>query len=277
MPGDGNGINYVKEAFKWQYNLIALAGAAAFAWMSGNELPLVLAGGLELMYLAAVPQMERFQRLIRSRKYEEEKRAHDQALFRLQQSLPPEIRDRHWKLIQICNVISANYKRFSSTSQIFLEQLENQLQELLASYVRLSHAALQTRDYLQQTNQDSIRREIDGLKKALPKETPKVQEINSKRIEILEKRFEKYDKIKENRQVIDAQCEAVADVLELIRDQSITMSDPQQLSDRLESLVKDVQTTEESVREVESIFQMSPAADGFPGNSYTPSRDRTRS
>ena len=58
--------NYVKAAFHWQYNWISLAGAAAFALISGTALPILLAAGLELMYLAIVPQSSRFRRLVRS-------------------------------------------------------------------------------------------------------------------------------------------------------------------------------------------------------------------
>ena len=49
-------INFVKEAFNVQYNWIALGGAAAFALVTGTAIPLALAGGLELMYLAVVSQ-----------------------------------------------------------------------------------------------------------------------------------------------------------------------------------------------------------------------------
>jgi TolA-binding protein len=62
--------------------------------------------------------------------------------------------------------------------------------------------------------------------------------------------------VRENQQVIDAQCSAIEDVLELIRDQSVTLRDPQQLSDQLENLVHDVEQTEQTVREVEAIFEM---------------------
>jgi DNA repair ATPase RecN len=83
-----------------------------------------------------------------------------------------------------------------------------------------------------------------------------VQEINRKRIEILTKRLEKFGKIHENCDVINAQCAATEDVLQLIRDQSVTLRDPQQVSDQLEGLVHDVEQTEETVREVEAIFEM---------------------
>src|SRR2546425_2891979 len=80
---EANGIDdagYVKAAFQWQYNLIGLAGAVGFAVLSSSELPLILGAGLELIYLAAVPRMARFQRLVRSWKYAEEKRGIDAKL-----------------------------------------------------------------------------------------------------------------------------------------------------------------------------------------------------
>ena len=56
--------------------------------------------------------------------------------------------------------------------------------------------------------------------------------------------------------MIHAQCAATEDVLQLIRDQSVTLRDPQQVSDQLEGLVHDVEQTEQTVREVESIFEL---------------------
>ncbi len=271
--------NYIKEAFKWQYNLIALGGAAAFSVVAGSPLPMMLAAGVELMYLASVPNISAFQRLVRSWQYADQKKEHDDRLREMQYALPPEIRDRFRNLEMITDAIRRNYARLSSTSQAFIGQIETQLQGLMTAFVRLANADTQHVQYLQNTDQNAIRREIQYLKDRLPKEALKVQEINKKRIEILDKRVEKHQKIRENRQVIDAQCRAIEDVLQLIHDQSITMTDPQQVSDRLESLVKDVEQTEETVREVEAIFQateqMSPSPESS-GDSSSGGRDRLR-
>ena len=272
--------SYVKEAFKWQYNVIALAGAAAFSMVSGSPLPAILAAGAELMYLASVPNMPAFQRLVRSWRYADEKKEHDDKLRAMQFALPPEIRDRFRYLESITDAIRRNYARLSSTSQAFIGQIETQLQGLMTAFVRLANSDVQHVQYLQTTDVNAIRNEIKYLKDRLSKDAPKVQEINKRRIEILDKRLEKYQKIRENRQVIDAQCRAIEDVLQLIHDQSITMTDPQQVSDRLESLVKDVEQTEESVREVEAIFQatsdqFSPAPESL-GDSSSGGRDRLR-
>jgi len=280
MAEDNNGEpNYLKEAFHWQYNKILLGAAVAFAGVSASLLPLLLAGGLELMYLATIPNNPRFQRLVRSWKYAQDKRERDQSLSAMFEELPPEMRARYGSLDHTCKTIRENYKRLSSTSQMFAEQMENKLDALAQSYLRLLNSAFQHREYLRATSPDGIRRERDTLAKDLDHDAPKVQEINRKRIEILTKRVEKYDKIKENCQVIDAQCAAIEDVLQLIRDQSVTMHDPQQISDHLDSLVKDVEQTEETVREVESIFQLSPLASGDldVGDAGASSRNRVGS
>jgi hypothetical protein len=263
-------INYVKEAAKLQYNWITLAGIAGFALVSASALPLLLGAGLELMYLSLVPQNKRFQRLVRSWKYADEKRRHDNQLNAMFQEIPPEMRLRYAGLDKICRAIRENYRGLSSTSQIFAQQMEDKLGGLLQAYVRLLHTAWQHREYLRTTDLGAVLRELAQLQKTQESETGKVQEINRKRIEILQKRVEKFKKIRENCEVIDSQCAAVEDVLGLIRDQSVTMRDPQQLTDHLEGLVHDVEQTEETVREVENIFENVPDFSGASASGMAP-------
>jgi uncharacterized protein YukE len=274
--------NFVKAALKWQYNWIGLAGAAAFALVSGTGLPLILAAGLELIYISVVPQSSRFRRLVRSWEYAAEKKKIEQRLTAMFQEIPPEMRIRYAKLDQVCRTIRENYGKLSATSQMFVQEMESRLDGLLQGYLRLLHAEHQHAEYLRSTNRDAIKHELDQLVRTLDSEPAKVQEINKRRIEILTKRLEKFGKIHENCEVINAQCAASEDVLQLIRDQSVTLRDPQQVSDQLEGLVRDVEQTEETVREVEAIFEMatpdanSPfsatAADSSPG----PNRNQTR-
>jgi hypothetical protein len=263
-PPEQDKISYVKEAFHLQYNWIALAGAGAFALVSGTFLPVILAGGIELMYLAIVPQNQRFQRLVRSWKFAEQQKQKQQQLSDMLRGLPAEMQSRYVHSVQICNAIRSNFTQFSSTSQIFLQQIDTRLQGLLSGYARLLVAAAQQQQYMKSTDPNEFKREIAGLQKSMPTDPPKVQEINKKRIEIMTKRQEKYDKICENRKVVDAQLSAVEDVLMLVRDQSVTMRDPQQVTDRLDSLVHDVEQTEQTVQQVEAIFSdMSPDLDGL--------------
>ncbi len=274
-------INFIKEAFKVQYNWIALAGMGALALVSASALPLIVAGGLELMYLATVSQNSRFQRLVRSWKLSEEQKAKERSLRDLVRSLPADMQGRYTNLASVCSSIRNNYSQLSATSQIFVQQMDSRLQGLMNGYARLLLAAWQQRQYLKTSDADAIKKEIAQLQQHMNNDPPKVQEINKRRIEILTKRVEKYQKIVENRQVVDAQCSAVEDVLQLVRDQSITMRDPQQVSDQLANLVHDVEQTEQTVQQVEAIFSsLTPDMEGilqsgdFDTTSTSPQRSK---
>jgi hypothetical protein len=279
-------VNFVKEALKWHYNWIGLAGAALFALVSGTGMPLVLAAGLELIYLSLVPQSSAFRRLVRSWKYAEEKRQREMTLSAMFNELPPELRKRYASLDLMCRTIRTNYTRLSSTSQMFLEQMQQRLDGLLQAHLRLLYAAFQHSEYLRTTDPEVIKRDLSKLQHSVESDPPKVQEINRKRIEILTKRVEKFDKVRENQKVVEAQCAAIEDVLELIRDQSVTMRDPQQVSDQLDNLVHDVEQTEETVRQVEAIFEMAAPdmgetlapvpVDSSDSNSQSAARTRLR-
>lgn len=253
-PPEREDINFVKEAFNIQYNWIALAGACAFSIVSGSLLPIILAGGLELMYLAVVSQNWRFQRLVRSWRMGEELKRRQEQFAQLLESLVPDAKARYFKLAQVCATVRGNFAQLSSTSRVFLDQIDARLDGLLRGYARLLLVSSQQQQYLKSTDLTEIKHEIASLQQSLTKDPPKVQDINKKRVEILNKRVEKYQKICENQEVVNAQCSAVEDVLNLVRDQSVTMRDPQQVTDQLDNLVRDVESTEHNVHEMEAIF-----------------------
>jgi hypothetical protein len=276
-PGNPEEINFVKEAFHLQYNWISLAGAGVFAVLSGSLLPILLAAGLELMYLAIVPQHWRFQRLVRSWRLAEQLEQSQQHFAELLSTLSAEAKGRYMQLAQVCATVRRNFSQLSSTSQMFLQQMDARLDGLLRGYARLLVSSSQQQQYLKTTDQNEIKREIAALVRSMQSDSPKVQDINKKRIEILNKRLEKYQKIAENQEVVEAQCSAVEDVLHLVRDQSVTMRDPQQVSDQLENLVKDVEQTEQTVQQVEAVFgNMSSDLEGLMSVENMPSASLSR-
>src|SRR5580693_3891459 len=174
-PAPPGNIDFVKEAFHLQYNWIAMVSAGAFALVSGSLLPIILAGGVELMYLAIVPQNWRFQRLVRSWKFAEEQQKHQQKLGEMLASLPADMQSRYVHAAQVCGAIRTNFAQFSSTSQIFLQQIDSRLQGLLDGYARLLLTAAQQQQYVKSTQPHGIQREIATLQKTLASDSPKVQ------------------------------------------------------------------------------------------------------
>jgi len=172
----------------------------------------------------------------------------------MQNHLTPMVRERYTKLQMMTQQIRANYARLSSTSQIFVDQMAQRLDGLLLSFLRLANAGITYTDHLQKANPRTIDKDLETLQRDLAKQPAKVQEINRKRIEILQKRQERFRKIVDDLQVINVQCEAIEDVLELIRDQSVSLTDPQIVTEKLDGLITDVEHTEATVREIEDFF-----------------------
>ena len=101
--------------------------------------------------------------------------------------------------------IRAISRSFLRTSQIFLQQMDPRLRDCCTDMHACCSAASQQQQYMKTTDPDEIKSEIAATAKAPEHRSPRVQDINKKRIEILSKRLEKYEKINENCQVVDAQ------------------------------------------------------------------------
>src|SRR5438128_1619086 len=110
-------INYFKAAFFWQYNLILLAGATALSLISRSPLPMMLAGGVELMYLSVVPNNARFQRMVRAQLNAEQRRARAIESNTLFRGLPIELQSRFDEVARVCRDIRTNYASMAATTQ----------------------------------------------------------------------------------------------------------------------------------------------------------------
>src|ERR1017187_7714891 len=160
--------NFVKEALKWQYNWIGLAGAAAFALVSGTGFPLVLAAGLELIYISVVPQSSRFRRLVRSWQYAEEKRRIDVNLQAMYKEIPPEMQVRYGRLDQLCRGIRENYGQLSSTSQMFVKEMQGRLDGLMQGYLRCSTPCISIWNTCASRIPTAFNKSLPGSNAALP-------------------------------------------------------------------------------------------------------------
>src|SRR5206468_12110691 len=102
----------------------------------------------------------RVRRLYHSSKYAEQKSRHDMNLSVLFNDLRPENRKRYIELEARCREIKRNYERLSSTSQMFLGQMEERLQGLLLAYLRLLSSAQPHGQYLAVTDPAKFQRDL---------------------------------------------------------------------------------------------------------------------
>jgi hypothetical protein len=250
--------NYLAQAFKSQYNLIGLGTALGFAILSGTALPLLLAAGAQMIVLPLVAGSERYKRLVRARMLEEqaaekERRRHLQASEMLRELHESE-RQRYHGLETLAREIRENYKGLDASSRVLLDEVVQKLDFLLAFYLRMRHSVVRYDGYLATTDPGRIERRIRDLDQEAQEGPPRIQAIKARTKAVLLKRLERFKKAEENRQLVDAQTETVLEVLQLLRDQSYSMSDPREISAQLDGLVSAAEETERGVKDMEDIL-----------------------
>jgi len=137
-----------------------MAGAAAFAVVSGSALPVLLGAGLELMYLSLVPNMKPLPAPGPLLQWEERRSIPEKSSALCSASCRP-------RCARVYPMWLACVRRFASITAgcrrplKCRQQMEEKLQGCRQGYVRLLWAAHQQREYLQLTNPADIQRELD--------------------------------------------------------------------------------------------------------------------
>jgi len=250
-------INYYREAFMEPMNLVFLITALVVAVMTGglvaNVLMLFAAAG-ELMYLGTLPRNERYRKVVRSRKLVEE-RTKPPSQHSAVASLNPEDRRRYVRFRKYEEGIRESFARLSYASRGLLDGHLQKLDTLLDQYLHFLQLRDRYAEYQAQTDEGQIVDAMDSLQAEIAaSESPRVAAVQGRRLNILEKRLDLYKKAGENLAVIDGQLRTIEEVTLYLRDQSLTMQNPESVSFQLDTLVSEVEETQAAVSEIEDLF-----------------------
>lgn len=254
-------INYTKEAFFNTWNLVFLITAMVMAFLASGasevllNLILIVAAASELLYLGIVPNNERFRRIVRSRRLAERHKPPSQK--EIYRRLTRSSQRRYARLRNIEQSIRANYSKLSYASQGLLESHLKKISGLLDSYLQLLYQKERYRSHSDSATESEVRRSLDALREDLEDEPDRVRSIKKRRLRILEQRLESFQQSHENLKVIEAQLDTISDVIKYIHEQSWTLSNPEEITLQLDSLLDEVEETQSSVLEVEEVFNSS--------------------
>jgi len=81
--------------------------------------------------------------------------------------------------------------------------------------------------------------------------------LNSKRVAILEERIRRFNKASRLVEIVNVQLKAIEDLFKLIRDQSIMVRDPKEMTKQIDSLLLDMKVVEE----LEEVIDKMPVDD----------------
>jgi hypothetical protein len=253
--------NYIKAAFLMPANLVGLGTAAASAAMTGEPLPMLVALGLEGLYLGVLSSMSRFQRAVRA-KTPDDPEAARKAVDALQSDLAPSQREHYQQLLGLKEKILANYRKLPG-GKVLEADSEPRLDALLTSFLRLISTLNQYRAYLNSSDREHLEREVRELEEDLARETnPRLKDVKANRVDILRKRLARFEQAGESREVVSHQLAGIEDLMRLTHEQSIAIRDPESVNRQLTVLSAEAEATEESVRQMEQFLEFSEETRG---------------
>lgn len=276
MAEGGGTPNYLKAAFLNVYNLALLGGAATAAALTGDWLIGAGALGLEAIWLVLGPDLKPFQRAVRENERAEREKE-DRARV---DKLMAELSEREWQrakaLDELRREIERDMQNNPSFQAILLATELEKLSQLHASFVRLASACRRAESYLQAVDLRDLERQITAQKNLQEKMADEaVRELAGKNATVLQKRLETIKEIETFLARARGQMNLIENSVRLLRDQALTMTSPDQLTEQLDDLLSGVDAVQASVKEAEALIggrTIEPIADiAGPGSTQATS------
>lgn len=268
MSKEEQTINFTREAFLHPVNLgvLLIATISAFVVNDMGMLPnliLAMAFSTELIYLGIVPRLSQFQQNVKLKKMHARDPADEEkTMF---QELDPKSRKRFLTLKRLTKLIRKNFDRLPYSSQGLLENIRNKIQELTSNYLILLDLHKRYRLYINTSVEESLKREVEKEEREIDHmESDRLKRTTARRVEILKKRLEKFKIAKEKYLISETHLETIEDAIQYIYEQSMTMSNPDEIGFQLDNLLEEVEETSQLIDDMErDIFPYHTGLDDF--------------
>jgi uncharacterized protein YjcR len=185
----------------------------------------------------------------RQKKLEGENRAKD-----LLRTLPAAQQGRYRLLMETAVSIRDNYAQYNEASRTYLDQLSERLDDMLLRYSRMLIAENTYTGHLASNSAKELDTRMSTLEKEMAEDDERVRAIKEKQFDILVQRKEKLLKADQDRSVLAAQLTTLEELMKLLKEQAITMKEPEEMNAQLDSLMAEIENTEHTVTALETSF-----------------------
>lgn len=248
-------INYTREAFMNPINLGVLLVSTLTAFLISDvgdvsSLLLTTVFGLELMYLGIVPKLPRFRKRAELKKIKERHAANNEK--ELFQSLDPKSQKRFLVLKHLAKLVQENFEKLPYSSQGLLDNIGKKIEELLGNYLTLLDLIKRYEIYLNTSLESNLKEEVvRQIEEIRETESEKLKRTKSRRVAIMQKRLKKFDVAKEKYLVCETHLETIEDAVRYIYEQSMTMSNPEEIGFQLDNLLTEVEETSQLIDDLD--------------------------
>lgn len=248
-------INFTREAFLHPLNLIVLLIAAISAFAVGDmgvvpSLILTMVFGVELMYLGIVPRLPRFRKKVKLRKIRERDPADEEkSIFR---GLDQKSQKRFLILKHLARLIKENFDKLPYSSQGLLENIRKKMKELISNYLILLDLHKRYQLYMHTSVEESLKTEVQNEEKKIEQlKSDRLKKTKTRRLGILKKRLKKFKIAKEKYLICETHLETIEDAIHYIYEQSMTMSNADEIGFQLDNLLEEVEETSQLIEDLE--------------------------
>jgi len=248
-------INYTQEAFLHPINMGVLLVSTISAFIFSDvglfsNVILSMTFGVELMYLGIVPKLPRFRKNIKLKKLRERSSgSEEKTVF---QGLDGKSQKRFLVLKHLAKLIKENFDKLPYSSQGLLDSIRKKIKELLSNYLTLLDLHRRYQLYMNTSVEESLKQEVASEEAKLKKlDSERLKKTRTRRIAILKKRLKKFEIAKEKYLICETHLETIEDAIRYIYEQSMTMSDPEEIGLQLDSLLDEVEETSQFIEELD--------------------------
>ena len=248
-------INYTREAFMNPINLgVLLVSTLTAFFMSGfgdvSSILLTTVFGVELMYLGTVPKLPRFRKKLELKKIKERHAANNEK--ELFQSLDNKSQKRFLVLKHLAKLVQENFEKLPYSSQGLLDNIGKKIDELLGNYLTLLDLIKRYEVYLNTSLESNLKEEVvRQIEEIKTLESEKLKRTKARRVAIMQKRLKKFSVAKEKYLVCETHLETIEDAVRYIYEQSMTMSNPEEIGFQLDNLLNEVEETSQLIDDLD--------------------------
>ena len=246
----------LRELIVNQYQAIVLGGAALASLVTVNPLPLLVWLGSEMVLLPILDSGP-LRRLVARRKLANSRAQANAERSRLVGALTPQQAKRYAGMEELCRLIEANYQSLTGISQVYLSEQRRKLDLLLQGYVQRL-MALQRYEKMPMTrNSRDIEEEIEGLEHELadPGLNERAASALKKNLELKRRLLDSLSEVGGTVKALYTELDSMESLLEVLHQNSISLRDPQAISQELDAIVRQSEESDRIVREMETLLR----------------------
>ncbi len=247
---------YFLKALKNPVGLVILGGLGVISLASGNPLPVLLGIGGEALFVTAAPALPAWRRRVDGKEAADVLEAAADRTRAELDALPSGERERYRKLEATAVAVRRNYEQYSEASRGFLGSMTARIDEMLERYLRMLIARDTYAKHLATQNPSELTARIAQLDAAMQDDEERIRDVKAKQRAVLSQRLEKLRKAEGDSALLDAQLGTLEEMVMLLKEQSITMKEPEEMTAQLDSLMGEIENTESTVTAIETSFEL---------------------